>query len=147
MKKLFILLIFSLSIGVQAQKSIAWDSITIPITDTTKVFSNNGDRSEYCATINFKMTNLDSSVIIHFVGADSKLNATVYAAHKFMNDSLPYTISRIKWARTVNGVSQNERSFTISQPIGHLYLGFYLKNSGCTPVSRKLYYQVIYFKP
>jgi hypothetical protein len=146
--KISIMILFIMLItGLQAQKSIAWDSIQIPITDTTIVFSSDNERSAYCVTINFKMTGLDSSVIVHPGGADSKLNSTVYAFHPFMNDSFPATISRLKWVKTVNGVLQNEKSYPILSPIGHLYFGFYLKNSGCTPVTKHLKYQKIYFKP
>ena len=148
MKKLFILLIFGfLIVNLNAQKYIKWDSIRIPVIDTTKIHFGTETVQDYMAVVNFRMTGLDSSVIIHLGGSDAKLTSTLWDFHKFNCDSMPYTISRLKWVRTVNGISQNEKSFIITQKIGHLYLGFYLKNSGCTPETKWLKYQILYIKP
>jgi hypothetical protein len=157
MKKIIFSIILCLAIlGVQAQvgvyprltnKSVAWDSIRIPVTDTTVIDTTTGNISQFMATVNFKMTGLDSSVIVHPGGSDGRLSTTVWDFHPFRNDSLPYTITRLKWVKTVNGVSQNERSFPMPQAIGHYHFGFYLKNSGCTPTTKYLKYQFLYYKP
>jgi hypothetical protein len=157
MKKLILsITLFLATLGVQAQnvyyksivsRAITWDSIRIPVVDTTVIITGSGIIAQYNATLTFKMTGLDSSVIVHPGGSSSMLSATMYDFHPFMNDSFPYPISRLKWVRTVNGVTQNEKSFTITQPIGYIFLSFYLKNSGTTPTSKYLKYNVLYTKP
>src|SRR4030043_582946 len=141
MKKLILLIALCMAAwGLQAQtkwhpSQYNFDSIRIPVTDTTWINTAKADMAGFYATINFKMIGLDSSVIVHPGGSDGKLNTTIWDFHPFMNDSFPYTITRLKWVKTVNGVSQNERSFPNIGPIGHYYFGFYLKNSGCTPTT------------
>jgi len=155
MKKIitFILLILAVNVMAQDRKEIFWpknnefglDSIKVPITDTVMTYTGLGQIGGYKGVIEFDMSGLDSSVSISIGGGVSMLRLALtnrpalYSFMPYVCDSLPYTLSRIKWRKTVNGVTQNKKSFIVTISYGYPFLAIYVKRAGCT-AGKKLYF-------
>jgi hypothetical protein len=138
MKKIIIILLFAPFI-VKGQVTITWsDSVKVPVTDTVIFFNNSSyyyqDYSSFCWNCEFELSRLDSSVIINFGGGNSILSKTfkVYSFNPLVSDSLPYTVSRLSWKRTINGVAQNKKAFYSTKPFGWQTPEIYIKRSGAT---------------
>jgi len=143
MKKIFILLIFSLSIlSLKAQTVIyppntafgTFDSIKVPVTDTVYSLSKIGDISGYYSVWEFDMSRLDSSVSVN-PGGGSRIirnSPRLYSFNPIIADSLPYTLPRLKWKTTTNGVTQNTKALPIIIHFDYEYAAIKVKRLGCT---------------
>ena len=139
MKKLLFLLIF-IPILANSQVQVAWiDSVKVPVTDTVIeyakiVFQSFNDVSSMSWTCEFDMSRLDSSVIVNFGGGNSIIRTSpqLHSFNSIAGDSLPYTLSRLKWRKTINGISQNKKVLSGEVGWGFVVPAMYIKRSGCT---------------